>query len=147
MECWHFKDESLSPRLSLRGRTNYKLKPFHLGDCAILRKAYCLLSLLPEWLMCADFLLNWLFKCFSFVYDIICFIFVMRFSNSLDSALLGYHHNLVCLFFCEAEGSAGLKPREHFNYNHSITTLCFKVREVDCRKGSGVETHAHNNKQ
>lgn len=71
----------------------------------------------------------------------------MRFSNSLDSALLGYHYNLVCLFFCEAEGSAGLKPREHFNYNHSITTLCFKVREVDCRKGSGVETHAHNNKQ
>ena len=73
---------------------------------------------------------------FSCVYDIIFFIFVMRFGNSLDAALLNYQHNLVCLFFSEAHGAVWLKAGEHFNYNHSITTLCFKVKEVNCPKGS-----------
>lgn len=62
---------------------------------------------------------------------------MVRFGNSLDIALLGYQHNLACLCSSETEGAAGLKPGEHFNYNHSITTLCFKVREVNGRKGSG----------
>lgn len=93
-----------------------------------------MLSLLSERL-CAWFI-TLAAQVFSRVYYIICFIFVMRFGNSLDKALLDYQHDLVCLFSSEAESAAGLKPGEHFNYNHSITTLCFKVREVDCRKGS-----------
>jgi len=68
------------------------------------------------------------------------FTFVMRFGNSLAEALLDYQHDSLCLFSSVAEAAAGLKPGEHFNYNHSITTLCFKVREVDCREGSGVES-------
>lgn len=76
---------------------------------------------------------------FSRVHDVICFTPVMRFGNSLDMALLDYQHDLACLFSSEARGAVGLKPGEHFNYNHSITTLCFKVREVARRKGSGAE--------
>lgn len=63
----------------------------------------------------------------------------MRFGNSVDVALLDNQHDLACLFSSEARSAVGLKPGEHFNYNHSITTLCFKVREVARRKGSGVE--------
>lgn len=65
-----------------------------------------------------------------------CFIFKMRFGNSPSKALFDRQHDLVCLFSSEATGAAGLEPGEHFNYNHSITTLCFKVKEVDCCKGS-----------
>lgn len=77
---------------------------------------------------------------FSRAHDVICFTFPMRFGNSLDVALLDYQHDLACLFSSEAHGAVGLKPGEHFNYNHSITTLCFKVREVARRKGSGWNT-------
>lgn len=30
MKCWHFKDRSLGPGLSLWSQQDYKLKPFHL---------------------------------------------------------------------------------------------------------------------
>ena len=104
------------------------------GGHAILHRGYCLLSLLSE-CSCVQFIIILATQVFSCVYDLICFIFLMRFGNSLDIALLEYQFNLVCLFSSEAESAAGLKPGEHFNYNHSITTLCFKFTEVDCRKG------------
>lgn len=60
----------------------------------------------------------------------------MRFANSLDVALSDYQRNLVGLFSSETDSAVGLKPGERFNYNHSITTSCFKVKEVDYHKGS-----------
>lgn len=104
------------------------------GVHVILRKGYCLLSLLSE-CSCVQSIIISATQVFSCVYDIICFIFVMRFGNSLDKALLDYQYDLVCLFSSEAKGAVGPKPGEHFNYNHSITTLCFKVTEVDCCRG------------
>lgn len=112
----------------------------NMGGRAVLHPACCLLSLLSEWLFLNAYvrslLLYWPLKCFH-VFMTICFIFTMRFGNSLDIALLDYQRDLVCLFSSEAEAAVGLKPGEHFNYNHSITTLCFKVRKVHCREGSG----------
>lgn len=96
------------------------------GGHAILHKGYCLLSLLSE-CSCVQFIIILATQVFSCVYDIICFIFAMRFGNTLDKTLQEYQYNLVCLFSSEAESAVGLKPGEHFNYNHSITTLWFKV--------------------
>lgn len=73
---------------------------------------------------------------FSRVNDMICFIFVMRFGNSPDGALSDHQDDLGCLFSSEIERAVGLRPREHFNYNHSITTLCFRVKEVACHRGA-----------
>lgn len=86
--------------------------------------------------LCVPFIILLATQVFSCVYGLICFILIMRFGNSLDAALLEYQHDLVCLFSSEAHGAVELKPGECFNYNHSITTLCFKVKEVDCHKGS-----------
>lgn len=138
-ECWHFKDGSLNPRLSLRSRRDYELKPFHLTQQVCMRPVVCYRRC-PNGsfeCLCAQFIIILAAQALSRVYSIIYFIFAMRFGNSLDIVLLGYQHDLVCLFSSEAQGAAGLRPGEHFNYNHSITTLCFKVREVDCRKGFG----------
>lgn len=128
-------------------KQDYRLKPFHLTrqNTAIVCYHCCLNG--PSGCSCAQFIILLATQVFSCVYVIICFIFGVIFGNSLDKALLGYQHDLVCLFSSEAEGAVGLEPGEHFNYNHSITTLCFKVREVDGREGSGGETHAHNNTQ
>lgn len=97
---------------------------------------HCCLNGLSECLH-VQFIIILAAQVFSCIYDFICFIFVMRFGNSLDKALFDHQHGLVYLFSSESVGVAGLKPGEHFNYNHSITTLCFRVKEVDCHKGSG----------
>lgn len=86
--------------------------------------------------LCVQFIILLATQVLSCVYDIMCFIFIMRFANSLDVALSDYRHDLACLFSSETDSAVGLKPGEHFNYNHSITTLCFKVKEEDCHKGS-----------
>lgn len=135
--------------LALQGRVlessvfsqDYKLKTFHPDTAAqivlsCMRAIVCLHCCLN--CLCVRFIAL-LAQCFHVVLTLICFIFVMRFGNSLDVALLDYQRDLVCLFSSEAHGDLGPKPGEHFNYNHSITTLCFKVREVGCRKGSGGE--------
>lgn len=143
MECWHFKDGSLSPHLSHRSQQVYELKPFQLTQQG--RSYYPAWGLLfvitVVWMAHLDAYVcslwfYWPLKCFFIIYGAICFIFVMWFGNSLDKALLDNWHDLVCLFSSEANGAVGLKPGEHFNYNHSITTLCFKVKEVDHRQGS-----------
>ncbi len=79
---------------------------------------------------------HWPLKCFSCVYGVICFTFVMWFGNSLDTGLFARRHNLVCVFSSEADNVVGLKPGEHFDYSHSIETLCFKVKAVDRCEGS-----------
>lgn len=57
-------------------------------------------------------------KVFLCIYDIMCFIFIMRFGSSPNKALFDRHHDLVCLFSSEATGAAGLEPG-----NILITTI------------------------
>lgn len=90
----------------------------------------------PSNCLCVQFIILLAAQVFSRLYDIICFIFIMRFGNPLDIALSDHQHDLVCLFSSDSDGAVGLKPGEHFNYNHSITTLCFQVKGVDCHKES-----------
>lgn len=136
MECWHFKDGSLSPSLSLWSQQDYELKLFHLMQQGrtYMRAIVCYHCCLNG--LCVQFIILLDTQVLSCVYDFMCFIFIMRFANSLDVALSGYQCNLVSLFSSETDSAVGLKPGECFNYNHSITTLCFKVKEVDYHKGS-----------
>lgn len=86
--------------------------------------------------LCVQFIILLDTQVLSCAYDFMCFIFIMRFANSLDIALSDYQRNLVSLFSSETDSAVGLKLGERFNYNHSITTLCFKVKEVDCHEES-----------
>ena len=147
-ECWHFKDGSLNPQLSLRSQQDYKVNPFHLArqgpSCC---PAWQLIVCYVVWtLTCADYYYTGHSGVFTAFLTLLVFTFIMRFGYSLDRALLHYQHVFVCLFSSEAEGTAGLGPGKHFNYTRSITALCFEVTEVHCCKsseGTNIPTQKH----